>query len=74
MDWRDQLGSQQTVPWECGASAAVGTDLINGSWQMAGRAQGTGAHRPSLAEPLHLFYAFATHTQCFKTADVCQVR
>jgi hypothetical protein len=44
-----------------GASAAIGADLVKSSWQIAGRAHGTGAHGPSLAEPLHLFYAFATH-------------
>jgi adenylate cyclase class 2 len=59
MNWRDQLRLQRAVTRQ-GAVSAVRADLVNGSWQIAGRAHGTGAHCPSLAEPLHLFYAFAT--------------
>lgn len=61
-DRSDNLRIKEAVRRLIGlVSAAVRADLIESSRLVASRADGTGAHRVSLAEPLQLFYGFATH-------------
>ena len=63
------------MPWRRSrVSAAVRADLVESSWLVAGRADGTGAHGMSVAEPLHLFHAFAKHTEYLTINETCRSR
>src|SRR5262245_55048154 len=63
LDRCHELGAQRIEPPIIGPLATVRADFVEATCLFADRTNGTGVHALSLADPLLLFYVFATQTR-----------